>query len=81
MGQDAVIDTVGGKTPYKHTTLKASVATTIVTAMQRHGVRRLVVTSMAGQGDSAANTPFYVKILLATFLHGATPTRRRWSRP
>lgn len=77
MGQDAVIDTVGGKTPYKHTTLEASVATTIVAAMQRHGVRRLVVTSMVGEGDSAANTPFYVKILLATFLRGATPDKAK----
>jgi putative NADH-flavin reductase len=74
-GQDAVIDTVGGKTPYRHTTLEASVAATIVAAMQRHGVRRLAVTSMVGEGDSAANTPFYVKIALATFLRGATPDK------
>ncbi len=74
-GQDAVIDTVGGKTPYKHTTLETSVATTIVAAMHRHGVRRLVVTSMIGEGDSAANTPFYVKILLATFLRGTKPDK------
>ncbi len=75
MGQEAVINTVGGKTPFKHTTLEASVATTIVAAMKRHGVRRLVVTSMLGEGDSAANTPFYVRILLATFLRGATPDK------
>ena len=74
-GQDAVIDTVAGKTPYKHTTLEASVATMIVTAMQRHGVRLLVVTSMVDEADSAANTPFYVKIALATFLRGATPDK------
>ncbi len=48
---------------------------TIVAAMQRHGVRRLVVTSTIGEGDSAANTPFSVKILLATFLRGATPDK------
>jgi len=75
MGQEAVINTVGGKTPFKHTTLEASVATTIVAAMKRHGVRRLVVTSMLGEGDSAANTPFYVRNLLATFLRGATPDK------
>jgi putative NADH-flavin reductase len=74
-GQDAVIDTVGGKTPYRHTTLEASVASTIVAAMQRHGVRRLAVTSMVGEGDSAANTPFYLKIMLATFLRGVTPDK------
>jgi len=74
-GQDAVIDTAGGKTPYKHTTLETDVAATIVAAMQRHGVRRLVVTSTIGEGDSTANTPFYVKILLATFLRGAKPDK------
>ncbi len=76
-GQDAVIDTVGGKTPYRHTVLEASAAETIVAAMQRHGVRRLAVTSMLGEGDSAANTPFYVKIALATFLRGATPDKAK----
>ena len=70
-GQDAVLDTVGGKTPYKATTLEASIANTIVASMQRNGVRRLVVTSMLGEGDSKANTPIYDRLLLATFLRGA----------
>lgn len=74
-GQEAVIDTIGGKTPYKHTTLETSAATAIIAAMQRHGVRRLVVTSMLGEGDSVANTPLYVKILLSTFLRGARPDK------
>ena len=76
-GQDAVIDTVAGKTPYRRTTLEASVAATIIAAMQRHGVRRLAVTSMAGEGDSAANTPFYLKIAIATFLRGAAPDKAK----
>jgi len=75
LGQDAVIDTVGGKAPYRHSTLEASVAATVVGAMQRHGVRRLVVTSMFGEGDSAANAPVYMKILLATFLRGEVPDK------
>lgn len=70
-GQDAVIDTVGGKTPYKHTTLEAGVAAAILAAMQRHDVRRLIVTSSVGVGESSANMPFYVRILQATFLRGA----------
>lgn len=70
-GQDAVIDTVGGKTPYKHTTLETGVATAIVGAMQRNGVRRLIVTSSVGEGDGAANAPFFVKILQTTFLRGS----------
>lgn len=74
-GQDAVIDTVGGKVPYRHSTLEADVATTIVAAMGLHGVRRLVVISMLGEGDSSANTPFYFKLLLPTFLRGETPDK------
>lgn len=76
-GQDAVVDTVGGKTPYKPTTLETSVAETIVAAMQHHGVRRLVVTSSVGVGDSTANTPLMVKILQRTFLRGAGPDKAR----
>ncbi|WP_298907946.1 NAD(P)-dependent oxidoreductase [uncultured Nostoc sp.] len=71
LGQDAVLDTIGGKTPYKETTLESSAANTIIAAMQRNGVHRLVVTSMLGEGESEANTPFYVRLLVSTFLRGA----------
>lgn len=71
LGQDAVLDTVGGKTPYKATTLETSVASTIIASMQRNGVRRLVVTSMLGVGDSEANAPIYARLLVSTFLRGA----------
>ena len=70
-GQDVVLNTIGGKTPYKNTTLESSAASTIVAAMQRHGVRRLVVTSMLGAGDSKANAPIALRLLRATFLRGA----------
>lgn len=70
-GQDAVMDTIGGKTPYKETTLESSAASTIITAMQRNGVRRLVVSSMLGVGESKANAPIFVRLLVATFLRGA----------
>lgn len=70
-GQDAVIDTIGGKTPYKETTLESSAASTIITAMQRNGVRRLVVSSMLGVGESKANASIFVRLLVATFLRGA----------
>ena len=70
-GQDAVLDTIGGKTPYKTTALEASVAKAIISAMQSNGVRRLVVTSMLGEGDSIEQTPFYERILVSTFLRGA----------
>ena len=80
LGQDAVLDTVGGKTPYKATTLESSVAGAVIASMQRHGVRRLVVTSMIGEGDSDANTPIYDRLLLATFYVAPTRTRLPWNR-
>ncbi len=70
-GQEAVLDTIGGKTPYETTTLESSAASTIITAMRHHTVRRLVVTSMLGVGDSTANAPIYERLLVATFLRGA----------
>lgn len=70
-GQDAVLDTIGGKTPYKETALESSVAQAVIAAMRRHGVRRLVVTSMLGVGDSLANSSWYLRLLVATFLRGA----------
>lgn len=70
VGQDAVLDTIGGKTPYKETTLETSAARTIIASMQRHGVRRLVVTSMIGEGGSKENATFYERLLVSTFLRG-----------
>lgn len=77
LGQDAVIEAVGGKAPYKRTTLEARAAATMVEAMQRHGVRRLIATSMFGAGESAANAPFYMKVLLATLLRGEVPDKSK----
>lgn len=71
-GQDAVVDTVGGKTPYRRTTLEVDVATAIVAAMQLHGVRRLVVTSSVGVGDSTTLITLPVKVVVATFLRAST---------
>ncbi len=76
-GQDAVIDTVGGRTPYKRTTLETSIATTIIAAMRVHGAGRLIVMSVIGVGDSIANTPFPTKVLLKTFLRGAKADKAR----
>ncbi len=70
-GQDAILNTIGGKTPYKATTLESSAASAIIASMQQNGVRRLVVTSMLGVGDSEANETFYERLLMSTFLRGA----------
>jgi putative NADH-flavin reductase len=72
-GQDAVIDTIGGKTPYKDTDLESKAARNIVDAMQIEGVRRLIVVSMMGIGDSSEQAPFwYEHLLMPTFLRGST---------
>lgn len=45
--------------------------------MHRHGVRRLVAISVFGEGDSAAQAPLYVKIMMATFLRGEFPDKAK----
>ena len=67
-GQDAVIDTIGGKLSLKATTLEASAAATIIASMQSSGVRRLVAISVIGEGGSVANTNWYERLFLATLL-------------
>jgi putative NADH-flavin reductase len=80
-GQDAVIDTIGGKKPYKsNITLEDEVAKAVIAAMQRHAVRRLLVTSMVGEGDSVANASAFLRILLKTFLRGATADKAAMER-
>ena len=60
-------------TPYKATDLESSSAHNIIQAMQAEGVRRLIVVSMMGIGDSREQAPFwYEHLLMPTFLHGST---------
>ncbi len=68
LGQDAVIDTIGGKLSFKTTTLEASAAATIIASMQSSGVRRLMVISVIGAGESEANTNWYERLFLSTLL-------------
>jgi len=73
VGQDAVIDTIGGKTPYRETTLERSVAGAVVASMKANGVRRLVVISAFGVGDSADQASWFVKhVIVPTWLRGST---------
>ena len=72
-GQQAVIDTIGGKTPWKSTTLERVAASNIIAAMQAESARRLIVVSMMGLGSSRPQAPFWYKsLLMTTFLHGST---------
>ena len=68
LGQDAVIDTIGGKLSFKTTTLESSAAATIIASMQSSGVCRLVVISVIGAGESVMNTNWYERLFLSTIL-------------
>jgi len=71
-GHDAVIDTLGGKTPFKDTDLETNAAKAVIEVMGRVGAKRLVVISVLGAGDSMEQTSFlYEHIFLPTFLRGA----------
>lgn len=70
-GQDAVIDALGGKTPWKMTTMETIAARNIVNAMRRNGVQRLLKISVVGAGESVKNAGFFNKhLLMKTFLRG-----------
>ncbi|HEY1742738.1 MAG TPA: SDR family oxidoreductase [Granulicella sp.] len=72
-GQEAVIDAIGGATPYKTTRLESTSVRNIIEAMQTEDVQRLIVISMMGLGESRAQAPFWYKyLLMTTFLHGST---------
>jgi uncharacterized protein YbjT (DUF2867 family) len=73
---EAVIDTLGGKKPFLKTDLESSAARVVLAAMNDAGVKRLIVISMLGAGDSGEQAPFwYEHLLLPTFLHGALPDK------
>lgn len=71
-GQDAAIFAIGSHRAYETTDMETRAARTIVDAMQAQGVRRLIVISMLGVGDSKKQAPFwYERLLLPTYLRGA----------
>ena len=72
-GQQAVIESIGGTTPYKATTLETTSIRNIIAAMRTANVPRLITVSMMGIGDSRAQSPAWYKyLLMPTFLHGST---------
>ncbi len=80
-GSAAIVDCIGGATPYKHTKLERNTAGTVIQAIreQTHGGQspaRLIAISMIGIDDSMQQTPFwYEYLMMPTFLHGATPDK------
>jgi putative NADH-flavin reductase len=71
-GHDAVIDTLGGKTPFKDTDLESSAARVVIEGMAKVGAKRLIVISVMGVGESKEQAGFfYEHMLMPVFLRGA----------
>ncbi len=68
-GQDAVICTLGMPIMNRDK-LRAKGTATIVGAMQKTGVKRLICLSMLGVGDSMELLPFHYKYLIIPFILG-----------
>ncbi len=72
-GQDAVIDMVGGKAPYRKGALERNVARAVVASMKANGVKRVVIISSFGVGDSVDQAGWFVEyFVLTTWLRGST---------
>ena len=75
-GQHAVIDTIGGHTPFLKTDLEASSAKVIVDVMKRNHVKRLIIISVLGVGESKDQAPgMYEHLLMPVYLRGAIPDK------
>jgi putative NADH-flavin reductase len=66
-GQDAVVVTLGSRGRGKRD-VRARGTANVIEAMKVQDVRRLVVVSAAGTGDSYRQLPFFLKILVKTLL-------------
>lgn len=70
-GQDAVIDTLGGHTPWSNTGLETNAAKLLLEAMKKSGVKRLLVVSAIGVGGTKDLVPgWYEKLIMPTLLRG-----------
>lgn len=65
-GADAVIITVGGAKGVRRQ--RTAVTRSVITAMSGSGIRRLVVQSSLGAGDSGAQMPVPLRLLLKVIL-------------
>jgi len=75
-GQQAVVDTIGGKKPFLNTDLETSAVKVVIDVMKRNQVKRLIVVSALGEGESKAQTSFfYEHLLMPIFLRGILPDK------
>lgn len=76
--QDAVIDTIGGTTPWKDSGLETSTGKAIIAGMKAEGVRRLIVVSAMGVGESTDQASFfYGHVLMPTLMRGVVKDKGR----
>ena len=69
--QEAVLDALGGHFPWMTSTLETNGARAVVDAMRQTGVRRLLVISTIGEGDSMNNVHgWYGHLFMPTLLRG-----------
>lgn len=66
-GQDAVLCALGTRSPFGTDLMRASVRA-LVPAMERHGVRRLILLSALGVGESYAHAPLLFRVAFRTLL-------------
>ncbi len=71
--QDAVVECIGGTSPWKNQTLERDAMRNIVTAMEKSGTRKLLVVSAMGVAESKKQSPWWYRYLMVpTFLRGST---------
>lgn len=70
-GQDAVVDALGGHTPWAKSTLETNAARNLIQAMHKHEVKRLLVVSALGAGGTGHLVPsWYEHLIMPTLLRG-----------
>jgi putative NADH-flavin reductase len=80
-GQDAVLNTIGTQTPWMRTGLEPVAGRVINEALIEWGVRRLIVATTMGVGDSSRHAHFYFRYIFApTFLRGAVKDKEQMER-
>ena len=67
-GQDAVVSALGRGNSFRSHQLMSRSMDVILPAMEREGVRRLIVISALGVGDTYDQAPFAAKIFFRLFL-------------
>ncbi|MGI4829274.1 MAG: NAD(P)-dependent oxidoreductase [Janthinobacterium lividum] len=71
-GQDAVLDALGGHTPWKESTLETNAARNVINGMKKHEVKRLLVVSAIGVSGTEDLVPgWYEHLIMPTLLRGA----------